>query len=204
MPIVNLLHVAFHCLAFLLPPRKGKEGQRSGKAKICKNQQKSANKKTANLAPFVPFSLSLVVPLDSCDSNIVARRCSKDPAVPKILHVVNLLRVLNFFLYCDLLSCHSLSGHHLPRFYRHSSSQRRVHTSLDVPIRGAQSATDRIVAIRSDLKSHDSNRNPNFRSIRCDVFTFFSKVQVFSNRAIRFTRFGSLADPDSNRAHRDI
>ena len=50
----------------------------------------------------------------------------------------------------------------------------------------------------SDLKSHDSNRNPKFRSICCDVFTIFSRVQVFSNRAIRFARFSSLADPDSN------
>ena len=40
---------------------------------------------------------------------------------------------------------------------------------LDVPNRGAQFATDRIAPIPSDLKSHDSNRNPKFRSIRCDV-----------------------------------
>ena len=32
------------------------------------------------------------------------------------------------------------------------------------------------------------------------MFWFF----ILSNRAIRFARFGSLADPDSNRAHRDI
>ena len=110
--------------------------------------------------------------------------------------------------------------------------------------------------IRSDLKSHDSNRNPEFFSIRCDVFTLFFKYvwesakvshkRVFAlltpeihsyemaqmlqkpvfalpgcqrtsvntllcdtlalaeNCAIRFARFGSLADPDSNRTHRDI
>ena len=80
-------------------------------------------------------------------------------------------------------------------------------TNLDVPIRGAQFETDRITPIRicSDLRSHDSKRNPKFRSIRCDVFTLFFKcLGFFSNRAIRFARFGSLADPDSNRAHRDI
>ena len=49
-------------------------------------------------------------------------------------------------------------------------------TSLDVPIRGAQFVADRIAPIRSDLKSHDPNRNPKFSSIRCDVFTIFSNV----------------------------
>ena len=48
--------------------------------------------------------------------------------------------------------------------------------NLDVPIRGAQFAADRTAPIRSDLKSHDSNRNPEFRSIRCDVFTIFSNA----------------------------
>ena len=48
--------------------------------------------------------------------------------------------------------------------------------SLDVPIRGAQFAADRIAPIRSDLESHDSNRNPKFHWIRCDVFTIFSNV----------------------------
>ena len=135
----------------------------------------------------------------------------------------------------------------------------KIHASLDVPIRGAQFATDRIAPIRRDLKSHDSNRNPKFRSIRSDFFALFSTLTAvivtaleigffsrdqflslentifkgilepqkcprlkhdyqntiprsrfkclvffFSNRAIRFARFGSLADPDSNRAHRDI
>ena len=47
---------------------------------------------------------------------------------------------------------------------------------IDVPIRGAQFAADRIAAIRSDLKSHDSSRNPKFRSIRCDVFTLISNA----------------------------
>ena len=46
------------------------------------------------------------------------------------------------------------------------------HLDLDIPIRGAQFATDRIAPIRSHLKSH----NPKFRSIRCDVFTIFSNV----------------------------
>ena len=47
---------------------------------------------------------------------------------------------------------------------------------LDVPLRGAQFAADRIAPIRSDLKSHDSNRNPELRSIHCDVFTLISNV----------------------------
>ena len=44
---------------------------------------------------------------------------------------------------------------------------------LDVPIRGAQFAAGRIAPIRSDLKSHDSNRNPKFSLIRCDAFAIF-------------------------------
>ena len=51
--------------------------------------------------------------------------------------------------------------------------------NLDVPIRGAQFAADRIAPIRSDLKSHDSNRNPKFHSIRCDVFTIFQMFRYF-------------------------
>ena len=50
------------------------------------------------------------------------------------------------------------------------------YVDLDVPIRGAQFAQDRITPIRGDLKSHDLKRNPKFRSIRCDVFTLFSDV----------------------------
>ena len=64
---------------------------------------------------------------------------------------------------------------------------------IDVPIRGAQFAADRIAPIRSDSKSHDSNRNPKFRSIRCDVFTiffqmfrFFFQIARFDSLAIRF------------------
>ena len=49
-------------------------------------------------------------------------------------------------------------------------------TDLDVPIRGAQFAADQTALIRSDLKSLESNRNPKFRSIRCDVVTVFSNV----------------------------
>ena len=36
---------------------------------------------------------------------------------------------------------------------------------IDVPSRGAQFAADRIAAIRSDLKSHDSNRNEGLRKL---------------------------------------
>ena len=65
--------------------------------------------------------------------------------------------------------------------------------TLDVPIRGAQFAADRIAPIRSDLKSHDSNRNPKFRSIHCDVFTIFFKCLGFfkSRDSIRAIRFAS-------------
>ena len=59
-------------------------------------------------------------------------------------------------------------------------------SSIDVPIRGAQFAADRIAPIRSDLKSHDSNRNPKFRSIRCDVFTVFEMFRV-----IQIARFNA-------------
>ena len=52
----------------------------------------------------------------------------------------------------------------------HISANKIALLSLDVPIRVAQFAADRIAPIRSDLKSQDSNRNPKFRSIRCDVF----------------------------------
>ena len=44
----------------------------------------------------------------------------KDPAVLKILLVVDLLS------HCDLLSRHTLCGHHFPGNYRHFPSQRRV------------------------------------------------------------------------------
>ena len=52
--------------------------------------------------------------------------CPKDPAVLKILRVVNLLRVLNLLSHCDSLSPRTLCGHHFPVNYRHFSSQRRV------------------------------------------------------------------------------
>ena len=51
----------------------------------------------------------------------------KDPAVLKILRVVNLLRVVFLVRRGDLLSQHSLCGHHFPGNYRHFSSPRRVH-----------------------------------------------------------------------------
>ena len=50
-----------------------------------------------------------------------------DPAILKILRVVNLLGVVNLLSHCDLLSWHSLCGHRLPGNSRHFSSQRRVH-----------------------------------------------------------------------------
>ena len=60
----------------------------------------------------------------------------------------------------------------------------------------------------SDSKSHDSNRNPKFRSIRCGClyFLFFKCLGFFIEKShdSRCARFGSLADPDSSRAHRDM
>ena len=50
--------------------------------------------------------------------------------------------------------------------------------ALDVSNRSAQFTADRIAPIRSDLKSHDSNRNPKFRSIRCDVFTIWTFLKI--------------------------
>ena len=51
----------------------------------------------------------------------------KDPAVLKILRVVNLLRVVFLVRRGDLLSRRTLCGHHFPGNFRHFSSQRRVH-----------------------------------------------------------------------------
>ena len=51
----------------------------------------------------------------------------KDPAVLKILRVVNLLRVVFLIRRGDLLSRHTLRGHHFPGNYRHSPSQGRVY-----------------------------------------------------------------------------
>ena len=69
----NLRFPAVFCASEML--------QFSGKAKICKNQRK-----TANLAPFVPFSLFLLIPRDHFSCN------PKDPAVLKILRDSELLR----------------------------------------------------------------------------------------------------------------
>ena len=51
----------------------------------------------------------------------------KDPAVLKILRVVNLLRVVFLVRQRDLLSRRILCGHHFPGNYRHFSPPRRVH-----------------------------------------------------------------------------
>ena len=50
----------------------------------------------------------------------------KDPAVLKILRVVNLLRVVFLVRRGDLLSRRTLCGHHFPGNYRHFPSLRRV------------------------------------------------------------------------------
>ena len=51
----------------------------------------------------------------------------KDPAVLKILRVVNLLRVVFLVRRDDLLSRRTLCGHHFPGNYRGFSFQRRAH-----------------------------------------------------------------------------
>ena len=56
----------------------------------------------------------------------------QDPAVLKILRVVNLLRVAFLVRRGDLLSRRALCGHQFPGNYRHFSSQRRVHTVLNL------------------------------------------------------------------------
>ena len=80
----------------------------------------------------------------------------------------------------EVCICHEINRNCSGNLYLKSDifcqcSLRSV-SALDIPIRGAQFAADRIAPIRSDLKSHDSNRNPKSRSIRCDVFTNFSNV----------------------------
>ena len=57
---------------------------------------------------------------------------AKDPAVLKILRVVNLLRVLFLVRRGDLLSRRVLCGHHFPGNYRHFCSQRRVRGVLNL------------------------------------------------------------------------
>ena len=56
----------------------------------------------------------------------------KDPAVLKILRVVNLLRVLFLVQRGDLLSRRVLCGHHFPGNYRHFCSQRRARGVLNL------------------------------------------------------------------------
>ena len=58
--------------------------------------------------------------------------CPKDPAVLKIVRVVNLLRVLFLVRRGPLLSRRVLCGHHFPGNYRHFSSQRRVRGVLNL------------------------------------------------------------------------
>ena len=58
--------------------------------------------------------------------------CPKDPAVLKILRVVNLLRVVFLLSPCDLLSRRTLCGHHFPGNYRHFPSPRRVRVVVNL------------------------------------------------------------------------
>ena len=63
---------------------------------------------------------------------MVGRLYPKDPAVLKILRVVNLLRVVFLVRRGDLLSRRALCGHHFPGNYRHFPSQRRVHSVVNL------------------------------------------------------------------------
>ena len=56
----------------------------------------------------------------------------KDPAVLKILRIVNLLRVVFLVWRGDLLSRRALCGHQFPGNYRHFSSQGRVRGVLNL------------------------------------------------------------------------
>ena len=60
------------------------------------------------------------------------QRNPKDPAVLKILCVVNLLRIVFLVRRCDLLSRRTLCGHHLPGNYRHFPSPRRVRVVVNL------------------------------------------------------------------------
>ena len=55
------------------------------------------------------------------------RASPKDPAVLKILRVVNFLQVVPLLSHCDLQLRRTLCRHHFPGFYRQFSSQGRVH-----------------------------------------------------------------------------
>ena len=74
--------------------------------------------------------------------------------------------------------------------YSNGAVQIRVglELALDVPNRGAQFAADRIAPIRSDLKLHDSNRNPKFRSL---YYLDILKIGFKSRDSIRAIRFAS-------------
>ena len=56
----------------------------------------------------------------------------EDPAVLKIVHVVNLLRVVNLLPHCDLLSRRALCGHHFPGNWRLFPSPRRVQAVVNL------------------------------------------------------------------------
>ena len=59
-------------------------------------------------------------------SEVKAVPCPKDPAVLKIVRVVNLLRLVNLLWHCDVLSRRALCGHHFHGNYRHFPSLRAV------------------------------------------------------------------------------
>ena len=69
---------------------------------------------------FLPLS-------DQRPKPILYQAYPKDPAVLKIVRVVNLLRIVFLVRRGDLLSQRTLCRHHFPGNYRHFSSQRRVH-----------------------------------------------------------------------------
>ena len=84
--------------------------------------------KRSQQQPFSAFKLASIfaIPQETqCDS-------PKDPAVLKVVRVVNLLRVVFLVRRGDLLSRHTLCGHRFPGNYRHFSSQRRVHGVLNL------------------------------------------------------------------------
>ena len=60
------------------------------------------------------------------------QRGPKDPAVLKILRLVNLLRVVFSLSPCDLLSRRTLCGPHFPWNCRHFPSPRRVRAVVNL------------------------------------------------------------------------
>ena len=63
---------------------------------------------------------------------LVILRNPKDPAVLKILRVVNLPRVVFLLAPCDLLSRRTLCGHHFPGNYRPFPAPRRVRVVVNL------------------------------------------------------------------------